>query len=96
MIIKSYLAYPTQGEFSQLVQALEVFPECEVIPALNQEIVVVVTETENKQAEEQLMAKLQEMPTLQLLALVSGHTEGDGSKNAHTEAITQPVQKEIQ
>ncbi|MDT7830080.1 hypothetical protein RQM65_15540 [Pricia sp. S334] len=72
MPIKSYLAHPHKGKKRYLEIALSDFKECEVLPAENEEILVVVTETESKKEEDELIAKLEALPSLKLLAMVSG------------------------
>lgn len=72
MPIKSYLAHPHEGKKKELIHAISQIDECEVIPAENKDILVVVTETNNKQEEESLKLKLDAIDSLKLLAMVSG------------------------
>ena len=72
MPIKSYLAHPHEGRKEELVEAISKITQCEVIPAGNKEILVVVTETEDKIEEEVLKEKLDAIASLKLLAMVSG------------------------
>lgn len=72
MPIKSYLAHPHDGKKQELIKALSSLSECEVIPAENKDVLVVVTETENKAAEDILKQKLETISSLKLLAMVSG------------------------
>ncbi|MFT7611250.1 MAG: nitrate reductase NapAB chaperone NapD [Parvicellaceae bacterium] len=72
MPIKSYLAHPQDGKKEALVLALSSFTECDVFPAENREILIVVTETKNKEAEKKLKEKLESINSLKLLAMVSG------------------------
>lgn len=72
MPIKSYLAHPHQGKKAELIEAISNINECEVIPAENKDVLVVVTETENKAQEEILKNKLDAIASLKLLAMVSG------------------------
>ncbi|MDC1162433.1 hypothetical protein OAT18_03215 [Tenacibaculum sp.] len=72
MPIKSYLAHPHDGKKAELINAIASIEQCEVIPAENKEILVVVTETENKAEEEKLREKLETITSLKLLAMVSG------------------------
>lgn len=75
MPIKSYLAHPHEGKKHELVSALSQLEQCEVFPAQNKDILVVVTETENKQEEDILKEKLETIASLKMLAMVSGfHT----------------------
>lgn len=72
MPIKSYLAHPKTGEKQTLINALSVFAECEVIPATNQDVLVVVTETQDDASDSILKEKIEQIDSLKLLALVSG------------------------
>lgn len=72
MPIKSYLAHPHKGKKQELLDELSSIPSCEAIPASNQDIIAVVTETNNKQEEEALKIQLEAIKSLKLLAMVSG------------------------
>ncbi|MDO6675767.1 hypothetical protein MK851_11470 [Tenacibaculum sp. 1B UA] len=72
MPIKSYLAHPHDGKKDELIKALSTLNECEVIPAENKDVLVVVTETKTKIEEENLKQKLETISSLKLLAMVSG------------------------
>lgn len=72
MPIKSYLAHPHQGKKKHLIKAISELDQCEVIPAENKDILVVITETDSKQEEEGLRLKLDAIDSLKLLAMVSG------------------------
>jgi nitrate reductase NapAB chaperone NapD len=72
MPIKSYLAHPHEGKKSELIEALSAINECEVIPAQNQDLLIVVTDTQDKFEEEILKEKLDAIESLKLLAMVSG------------------------
>ena len=72
MPITSYLAHPLEGKKTELIKALASFKECDVIPAENKEVLVVVTETENTEEENILKDKIEAIDSLKFLALVSG------------------------
>ncbi|MFD2726326.1 hypothetical protein [Hyunsoonleella rubra] len=72
MPIKSYLAHPKTGEKQTLIDALSLFNECEIVPATNQDVVVVVTETSDDASDAALKEKIEQIESLKLLALVSG------------------------
>ncbi len=80
MVIKSYIAYPAQGRLAQLTGELSQIAGCEVTPATNQELVVLVTEAVDEAADEALAARLNSLPSLQALTLVSGHNENPSGK----------------
>ena len=66
MPIKSYLVHPHLGRKEELVTEISGIQECSVIPAKNEDILVVVTE------EDILQRKLESIDSLNLLAMVSG------------------------
>ncbi|TNJ42946.1 hypothetical protein KFZ70_16050 [Tamlana fucoidanivorans] len=72
MPIKSYLAHPHDGKKEELVQALSSLKNCEVIPAENKDLLIVVTDTNDKLEDENLKEKIETIKSLKLLAMVSG------------------------
>ncbi len=72
MPIKSYLAHPHDNQKHVLIAALSALDHCEVIPAENKDILIVVTDTETKIEEDNLKEKMEALSSLKLLAMVSG------------------------
>lgn len=72
MPIKSYLAHPHDGQKQDLIRSLEAMEQCEILPAENREVVVLVTDTSSKEEDERLVATLEKIPSLKFLSLVSG------------------------
>lgn len=72
MPIKSYLVHPREGRKLQLADTLSKLTHCEVLPAENKEVLILVTETDSKQEEETLKEKLEQVEDIKLMALVSG------------------------
>ena len=72
MPIKSYLAHPHEGRKSELIESLSAINECEVIPARNKDLLIVVTDTQDKIEEDILKEKLETIESLKLLVMVSG------------------------
>ena len=72
MPIKSYLAHPISGKKEALMVALKSIHNCEVIPAENQDIIALVTETPNDLEDEALKEQIEAISSLELLSLVSG------------------------
>lgn len=72
MPIKSYLAHPHKGKKTELIEALTALNECDVIPAQNEDLLIVVTDTQDKIEEDILKEKLDAIESLKLLAMVSG------------------------
>jgi len=72
MPIKSYLAYPVSGRLDELTAALRRLPGCDVVPATNRDLLVLVTDSPDEAAEEALGGALAGVTSLQALALVAG------------------------
>lgn len=72
MPIKSYLAHPLKGQKKQLIADLSALNNCEIIPAENKDVIVVITDTETDIEENLLKDKIETFTSLKLLALVSG------------------------
>lgn len=72
MPIKSYLAHPHDGKKDNLETALKALACCEVIPANNENLLIVITDTNNLKQDEQLKETIEAIASLKLLALVSG------------------------
>jgi nitrate reductase NapAB chaperone NapD len=74
MPVFSYLAYPKHGEKAALLRELSAMDGCEVVPAENEDMLLLVTDTPNARAEEVLQEKLNRLKTLQSLGMAFGHT----------------------
>ena len=72
MPIHSYLAYAVQGRRDALARALGALAGCEVTPATNYDVLVLVTDTPHESAERALQDALSGLPDLQSLTLVAG------------------------
>ncbi len=72
MPIKSYLLHFEEGKRELLLMELQKLEDCEVIPAENHDVVVVVTDTDSEELDITLFNKLQEIQGLKHLSLVSG------------------------
>jgi nitrate reductase NapAB chaperone NapD len=72
MPIKSYLAHPQDGKKTILLEAINTLDYCEVIPAENEDLLIVVTDTDTAEQEENLVEKIESLDSLKLLAMVSG------------------------
>jgi len=70
----SYLAYPEQGAKEQLLNDLAALDYCEVTPAENEEILILVTDTPDEEKEKELQGKLKKLKSLQSLGMTFGHT----------------------
>jgi nitrate reductase NapAB chaperone NapD len=75
MPVFSYLAYPIQGAKEQLLNDLAVLDYCEVTPAENKEVLILVTDTPDEETEEKLQKKLKALKSLESLGMTFGHTD---------------------
>jgi len=75
MPIMSYLVHPASGRARELNAKLRRIPECDVFPAENRELVVLVTDTTSKEAEQQLQREINALDALHFLTLVSSFEE---------------------
>lgn len=74
MPVFSYLAYPEKGAKERLRIDLMGLDHCEVIPSVNQEVLVLITDTPDERAEKELKKKLEGLESLQSLGMTFGHT----------------------
>lgn len=81
MPIFSYLAIPKNGAKDQLCSDLAALPGCEIIPADNQDIVILVTDTPDEETEDNLQAALKAIESLQTLSLTFGCDDQDQQGN---------------
>ena len=79
MPIKSYLAHAVEGQRDQLGQALRALEGCAIVPATNRDVVVLVTDTADESAEQDLQESLARVPGLQCLTLVAGFGDTGGT-----------------
>jgi nitrate reductase NapAB chaperone NapD len=70
--IKSYLAHAVEGQRDQLGRTLRALEGCAIVPATNRDVVVLVTDTADETAEQDLQERLAQVPGLQCLTLVAG------------------------
>lgn len=75
MIIKSYLVFPAAGQQAACRAALEALPGCQVEPAANRDLLVLVTESADEAAEKALETQLHAIPSIEGLTLVSAMHE---------------------
>jgi len=75
MPVFSYLAYPVQGSKPQLLNDLAALDFCEVTPAENEEVLILVTDTPDEKNEKELQKKLKEIKSLESLGMTFGHTD---------------------
>jgi len=71
----SYLVYPGKGAKEELLHDLAALDYCEVTPAENEEILILVTDTPDEEKEKELQIKLNKIKSLQSLGMTFGHTD---------------------
>jgi nitrate reductase NapAB chaperone NapD len=75
MPILSYLVLPESGAMEQLCSDLSALECCEVIPADNEEVIVLVTDTPDDATEKNLQKTLKNLPSLQSISMTFGHSD---------------------
>ena len=73
MPVFSYLAYPAEGNKEGLLHDLEALEYCEALPAENEEVLILVTDTPDEETEKELQKKLKGLISLESLAMTFGH-----------------------
>jgi len=77
MPIFSYLAIPKNGAKETLCADLARTPYCEILPADNQDVIVLVTDTPDETSEKQLQRRLKDLQSLQSLSLAFGYDDNE-------------------
>ena len=72
MPIKSYILHCEHSKKDLLFSELQKLSNCEVIPAQNHEVIIVVTDTDSDESDNQLYNQLLEIKGLKHMSLVSG------------------------
>jgi nitrate reductase NapAB chaperone NapD len=75
MPVFSYLAYPVTGSKAQLLEDLAALDFCEVTPAENEEVLILVTDTPDEKTEKKLQEKLKSIKSLESLGMTFGHSD---------------------
>lgn len=75
MPIFSYLAIPEENALDLLCTELSTIEYCQVIPAENQEVLILVTDTPDDTIEKNLQKTLKNLQSLQSLSLTFGYDE---------------------
>ena len=88
MPILSYLAIPRSGEKDLLLQQLNAMHHCEAYSADNEDILILVTDTPDREVEKQLQQQLKKLESLESLSMTFGYNdelqqqeEGDGHED---------------
>lgn len=75
MPVFSYLAHPLPGAMDDLLKEVEQIDNCEAVPSENEEVLVLVTDTPDQKAEEELQERLRGLKALQSLSMTFGHVD---------------------
>ncbi len=75
MPVFSYLAYPEKGAKEQLLKDLSEVRYCEITPAQNEEILILLTDTPDEDSEIKLQKQLKALDSLQSLSMTFGHVD---------------------
>jgi nitrate reductase NapAB chaperone NapD len=75
MPVFSYLAYPVRGAKEKLHNELAALDHCEVTPAENEDVLILVTDTPDEEKEKALQKKLKKLTSLESLGMTFGHTD---------------------
>ena len=83
MPILSYIAGPKAGKKQALLQELNRLQYCEAFPADNVDILILVTDTPDKKAEEALQKRLKDMENMESLSMTFGYNDElhEGERN---------------
>ena len=75
MPIFSYLVHPKPGAKQQLLEALSEIDHCEVMPAGNQDLMVLVTDTPDDTTEEKLQKQINGLEFIQDMSMTFGYLD---------------------
>ncbi len=75
MPVLSYLAYPIKGAKAELTNELTGLEYCQVMPAENEDVLILVTDTPDDIKEKELQDKLKNIKSLQSLGMTFGHAD---------------------
>ncbi len=75
MPVFSYLAYPEKGAKKKLLHELSTIDYCEVQPADNRDVLILLTDTPDETAERELQEKIKTLKSLQSLGMTFGHVD---------------------
>jgi nitrate reductase NapAB chaperone NapD len=88
MPILAYIVTPQSGEKDKLLKELNGMEHCEALSADNAEILILVTDTPDKETEKNLQKQLNKIESLESLSMTFGYNdelqykgEGDGHED---------------
>lgn len=78
MAVKSYIVQPVSGREEEMIMSFRKVPQCELLTTERPDVYVLLTDTANRQQEDELLTVLETIPGLACLSLVSAYDEIDG------------------
>ena len=75
MNVCSYLVHVRPGTAEAVTGTLNALPGCDAVPAENRDLVILVTETPDKQTDKDLTEQIQSLNDIECLALTFGAQE---------------------
>ncbi|WP_420316147.1 chaperone NapD [Ekhidna sp.] len=73
MPIKSYIIIPQSDQKQRLVEEISQLDGCEIHPAENQEVLVLVTDTDSENEDKRLFTQIESNQNIKHISLVSGY-----------------------
>lgn len=73
MPVKSYIIIPQTGQMQQVVNEISILEGCEIHPAENQDVLVLVTDTESEGDDKKLFVQIESNQNIKHISLVSGY-----------------------
>ncbi len=77
MPICSYVVFPQQDKAQEVARRLGEIPNCEVVPAENRSLMILVTDTETAADEQVLQRQLNSIEDIECMALTFGEVDPD-------------------
>ena len=75
MPVLSFIALPIPGAKIELLEALNSMQYCEAFPADNEDVLVLVTDTPDKNTDKALHDQLKNLATLESLSMTFGYSD---------------------
>ena len=75
MPIFSFIAYTENNMKDQLIKDLSLMQYCEVKPSDNKDVLILLTDTPDEEANKDLINQIKELSSLQSLSMTFGHTD---------------------
>jgi nitrate reductase NapAB chaperone NapD len=77
MPVCSYVVFPQQGKAQEVARRLSEIPNCEVVPAENRSLMILVTDTETAADERALQQRLDSIEAIECMAITFGEVDPD-------------------